>query len=298
MTYHKNLLICILLILITNKIHSQDSKEVLDSQDTQDSLNTANTQEKMTAWQAIKYDGLSIYGSVKNAYTQPFRWKGKDWLTFGGIMAGTTILLAADDPANEYFAEQAEDIPEFVREASFRFGKPLFNYGLTTSVYALGLITKNKKIRKTGVLLIASATAGGLLQTVSKTLVGRARPLTGKGNLHFKFYSGGDAGFHSFPSGHAILSITTAYAIGKQFKNPFIKGGIYALGMLSPISRLWEEAHWLTDVVLSTALSIVIVDGIERYLEKKERYVYGLKKNKINWNLSLGAGRIGVIGRF
>ncbi len=283
MIYFKALFVSILLISFSFTMYSQDTLDV---------------QNKMTTWQMVKYDGLSVYGGVKHAYKQPFKWKEKDWATFGGVMIGTVALLALDDPANEYFSKQGEDIPDVIREASFRFGKPLFNYGLTTSVYALGLITKNKKIRKTGVLLIASATAGGLLQTVSKTLIGRARPLTGEGNLSFKFYSGGDAGFHSFPSGHAILSITTAYAIGKQFKNPFIKGGIYALGMLSPISRLWEQAHWLTDVVLSTALSIVIVDGIDNYLNKTERYTYGHKQHKIKWSLQLGAGQLGVIGRF
>ncbi|MBP2831703.1 phosphatase PAP2 family protein [Aquimarina sp. U1-2] len=298
MNYLKYLLLSTLLVVISNTSYAQDARIATDSTTTENTLNQSDSRKKMTTWQTIKYDGASIYGGVKNAYTQPFRWKGKNWLTFGSIMAGTAILLTVDEPTSEYFADRADDIPQFVRQASFRFGKPLFNYGLTTSVYALGLITKNEKIRKTGVLLIASATAGGLLQTVSKTLVGRARPLTDKGNLHFKFYSGGDAAFHSFPSGHAILSITTAYAIGKQFKNPFIKGGIYALGMLSPVSRLWEEAHWLTDVVLSTALSIAIVDGVEKYLEKKERYAYKDRKHKINWNLRLGAGQIGVVGQF
>ncbi|WP_234859466.1 phosphatase PAP2 family protein [Aquimarina aquimarini] len=288
MTYTKPLFLSIIFSLITLVIHSQDIQKTGDS---------LETSEKMSTWQMMKYDGLSIYGGVKNAYTRPLKWKGKDWATFGGIMAGTAILLAVDEPANEYFAEQSEDIPTGVKEVGFRFGKPLLNYGLTTSVYALGLITKNEKIRKTGVLLIASATAGGLLQTVSKTLVGRARPLTGEGNLSFRFYSS-EAGYHSFPSGHTILSFTTAHAIAKQFKNPYIKGGIYAIGLLSPVSRLWEGAHWLTDVVLGMAISVVIVDGIDNYLKRTERYAYNHKKNKIKWNLKLGAGQIGIVGSF
>lgn len=287
MTYTKALVLCILLAS-TFIIHSQDSQNVSD---------TLDVKHKMTTWQMIKYDGVSVYKGVKHSYTQPFRWKGKDWATFGGILGGTAILLAVDESADDYFREQGEDIPSGIREVGFRFGKPLFNYGLTTSVYALGLITKNEKIRKTGVLLIASATAGGLLQTVSKTLVGRARPATEEGNLSFQFYSN-DAGYHSFPSGHAILSFTTAYAISKQFKNPYIKGGIYAVGLISPVSRLWEGAHWLTDVVLAVAISVVIVDGIDNYLKKAERYVYNPKKNKIRWDLKLGAGQIGVVGRF
>ncbi|WP_299217972.1 phosphatase PAP2 family protein [uncultured Aquimarina sp.] len=258
---------------------------------------TEKSQYEMTRWQMLKYDGLSAFGGVKNAYTQPFRWKGKDWATLGGIIAGSTILLVIDERTNDYFTNQSEGVPDIIKESGFRFGKPLFNYGLTTSIYALGLITKDEKIRKTGVLLIASATAGGILQTVSKTLVGRARPTTEEGSLSFRFNSS-EAGYHSFPSGHAILSFTTAYAIAKQFDNPYIKGGIYAVGLISPVSRLWSGAHWLTDVVLGVALSVVIVDGIDNYLNKKERYVYDSKKFRIKWDLKLGAGQLGVVGRF
>ncbi len=259
--------------------------------------NPEKEQHKMTRWQMLKYDGVSAFGGIKHAYTQPFKWKGKDWATFGGIVAGSALLYIIDEPANDFFTDQEDDIPGIVKEAGFRFGKPLVNYGLTTSVYAFGLITKNEKVRKTGVLLIASATAGGIIQTVSKTLAGRARPHTGKGNDSFKFYSK-EADYHSLPSGHAILSFTTIYAISKQFKNPYIKGGLYTIGLLSPISRLWQGAHWLTDVTLGVVLSVVIVDGIDNYLNKKERYAHHSKKNKIKWDLSIGAGQLGVIGKF
>ncbi|MEW7290164.1 phosphatase PAP2 family protein [Aquimarina sp. 2304DJ70-9] len=297
MTYYKALLLGILITLTTYTVYSQDTENTSDSQETKDSLNIKDSQNKMTIWQMMKYDGASVYGGVKHVYTNPIRWKGKDWLTFGGIMAGNAILLAVDEPANDVFAKQGDGVPDLIKEAGFRFGKPLLNYGLTSSVYTLGLLTKNEKIRKTGVLLIASATAGGLLQTVSKTLVGRARPLTGEGNLSFKFNSS-EAGFHSFPSGHAILSFTTAHAFAKQFDNLFVKGGIYALGMITPVSRLWDGAHWLTDVTLGLVMSVVIVDSVDNYLKKDKRYVYGNKKNKIRWNLRVGANQIGVVGRF
>ncbi|WP_024771688.1 phosphatase PAP2 family protein [Aquimarina macrocephali] len=293
MTHTKILLICILLVS-TFTIHSQDSHDVQDSQNVSDTL---DTQHKMTTWQMIKHDGVSVYGGVKHVYTSPLRWKEKDWLTFGGVIAGNAILLAVEEPADKVFTKQGDGVPDLIKEAGFRFGKPILNYGLTTSVYTLGLITKNEKIRRTGVLLIASATAGGLLQTLGKTAVGRARPLEGKGNLSFRFWSN-EAGHHSFPSGHAILAFTTAHAFAKQFDNLFVKGGIYALGLITPVSRLWDGAHWLTDVTLGLVMSVFIVDSVDNYLKKDKRYAFGSKKHKIRWNLRIGARQIGVVGRF
>lgn len=302
---HSSLLpIFLLLFLFSVSIHSQEKSDDQPEKKLEEQQSESTNEEKtekspheMTRWQMLKYDGVSAFGGVTNAYTQPFRWKGKDWATLGGIVAGTALVYLIDEPANDFFTDQEDDIPDFVKETGFRFGKPLVNYGLTTGIYAFGLITKNEKVRKTGVLLIASATAGGIIQTVSKTLAGRARPYTGKGKDSFKFYAS-EADYHSFPSGHAILSFTTAYAISKQFDNPYIKGGIYALGLVSPISRLWSGAHWLTDVTLGIVLSVVIVDGIDNYLNKKDRYVYDSKKFKIKWDLKLGAGQLGVVGTF
>ena len=118
-----------------------------------------------------------------------------------------------------------------------------------------------------------------------------------EGHDSFRFYSN-EAGYHSFPSGHAILSFTTAHAIAKQFKNPFIKGGIYAVGMITPVSRLWAGAHWLTDVSLGIVLSVVIVDGIDNFLNKTERYTYDKNKVSIKWNLKLTPGQLGIVGTF
>jgi len=155
MTYTKALFIACLFLYYVPHTYAQDTLDVKE------------VKKEMTTWQTIKYDGLSVYGGVKHVYTSPFRWKGKEWLTFGGIMAGHALLLSVDEPASEVFIKQGNGVPTVIKEAGFRFGKPLLNYGLTTSVYTLGLLTKNEKIRRTGVLLIASATAGGLFQTLS-----------------------------------------------------------------------------------------------------------------------------------
>lgn len=247
-------------------------------------------------WDMIKYDGVSIFNSTIHPFTRPFHWNGKDWLTMGLITAGTGVVYTLDEPAKDFFLDNGEHIPPFIKDFGFRAGKPLVNYGFTSGVYAIGLFTKNEKIRKTGVLMIASATAGGLIQTVSKTVVGRARPQTGKGKNYFKFYSE-EAGYHSFPSGHSILSFTTFYAISKQFENPYIKTGLWTLGLISPVSRLWAGAHWLTDVGLGITLSVLIVDSIDNYLTKKERYTTKPNKN-ISWNLNIQRNQIGITGRF
>ncbi|RNL78101.1 phosphatase PAP2 family protein [Sinomicrobium pectinilyticum] len=253
--------------------------------------------EELTRWQMFKYDGANIFGGMAYAYSRPFHWDGDDWLTFGGVMVGTGLVFLADDETSKFFARQRDDIPQVIRDYGWYYGSPQNNYMLTGAVYLTGLVTKNEKWRRTGVLLISSASTAGLLQQVSKLLVGRARPRTGKSKDTFDPFPE-DADYHSFPSGHAILSFTNAYALAKLVNNPWAKAGIYTVGLIPPVSRLWEGAHWLSDVVLSLAISVATVEAIDHYLDSKYASPYPGKRNKISWNFNVGPGRIGIVGVF
>lgn len=262
---------------------------ITHAQEPKDSL------KQQTIWELLKYDGKTAFSGIKHAYTRPLHWKGDDFLTLGGVALGTYILYTFDEESSEYFINQKEDIPEIVRDFGWYFGAPQNTYMLYGGIYGFGLLTRNEKVRHTGVLLIASATAAGFIQTLSKNAFGRARPLTFEGRGSFKPFSP-EGAYHSFPSGHAILSFTTAHAIARQFDSWWVKAPIYAVGMISPVSRLWEGSHWLTDVALGMALSVVIVDSIDNYLKDEQKY--RLKKNKIAWRLQVGSNRLGLVGTF
>jgi len=247
-------------------------------------------------WELLKYDGVSAFKGLTTTYQKPLGWQKDDFLTAGAIVLGTGALYVFDEETNVWFEDQEKHIPNIVKDFGWYYGSPQNNYAINGAVYLYGLFSKNEKIRKTGVLLISAASTAGLIQTITKTAVGRARPGTGEGKGSFEPFSK-EGGFHSFPSGHTILSFTTAYAIGKQFDNPFVKAGIYGVGMIAPISRLWEGAHWLTDVGLSMAISILVVDSIDNYLNEERDYGDS-KKIKISWKFQMGLGQFGLTGKF
>ncbi len=166
---------------------------------------------------------------------------------------------------------------------------------VTAGIYSFGLLTNNEKVRQTGVLIISSAATSGIIQTITKNAVGRSRPSNGNYNDFEPFSK--DGGFHSFPSGHTVLSVSMAHAIAKQFDNIWVKVGIYAVGSIAPISRLWANAHWLSDVGFGYALAIATVDGVDNFMKRKSAYTYNSTK-KINWQFKVGAGTIGFIGTF
>jgi len=250
-----------------------------------------------TRWNMFKYDIATMFQGVGHSYTRPLHWEGNEWAQFGAVVGGTALVYLADDDTSRFIRNNREGVPELIRDYGEFYGSPSNNYMATSGVYAVGLITKNEKLRRTGVLLISSATSAGLLQQVLKSVVGRARPLAELGKDTFDPFNS-SRNFHSFPSGHALLAFTNAYAIGKQFKNPWVKAGIYTLGTIPGISRVWDGQHWLSDMVFAFAISIATVESIDKYLDKKYDEKYNNQKKMVSWNLNFGPGQMGVTVNF
>ncbi len=267
-------------LILAGSLRSQNSLFPVDS--------NTNT------WNDLTYDLGNIFKGVGNAYTQPLRWQKDDYLKLGGVTVGTLGFYLVDGEINRALTRNKEHVPSILLNYGFYAGKPLNNYAITGAVYLTGLISKNKKLRRTGVLLISSATATGLLQQFMKSGVGRARPATNFGKNHFKPFDPSSS-YSSFPSGHGILTFTTAHIFAKQFKSKWVKAGFYTLGTIPGITRIIEDAHWASDVFLSWAMSYFIVKSIDRYLDSKydERYNDG-KPKKTELNLSFSGNRLGI----
>jgi len=283
------------LFFISNLFFSQqtDSLElVINNPDVEDSI-VVNT--KNSIGRQLVVDGKQIVNNIAHSYASPFSWKKDNWVDVGGVALGTVLLYSVDHDTSKYFMDQREKVPSVVRKFGDYFGGPQNNYGITSLVYLTGLFTKNDKIRDTGVLMISSATTAGLIQTLSKTLVGRARPGTGEGKFHFKPFSGEPA-YRSFPSGHTVLVATTMFSLAKQFSNPWVKAGIYTIGAITPLSRVWDGAHFFSDVFLSAAISYFVVEGTYKYMNKNQIKKEG--KNKIAWRLSMSPNMLGLNGVF
>ena len=260
-----------------------------------------NFKKDRNLWQAFTYDLGNMAGGMGYAYSRPLHWKGNQFKNVAYIAAGTSALYLVDDHVDNWANNWRGDVPRWLTDYGNEYGSPNNNFMLTGAVYLTGLFTKNPKLRRTGVLLISSASASGLLQQISKRIVGRARPKAdvGKGTfdpLHFDRVFNYD----SFPSGHVMLGFTNAYILAKHFDSPWIKAGLYTVGSLPGFARIVDRFHWISDVVFSTALSIFIVEAIDRYLDRKydEKYNDKRKAKKVAWDLQFTPQSFGVVMNF
>ena len=252
-------------------------------------------------WGNFTYDIGNVFGGVGHAYSRPFHWEKKQWSNFGYVAAGTASLFFIDDEFDNWTNGIRSDVPRWLANYGNDVAAPGNNYMLTTAVYLTGLFTDNEKLRRTGVLLISSATASGFFQQVVKRIIGRARPRSGdNSNVFDPFHLTRVKDYDSFPSGHAMLAFTNAYAIAKQFKSPWVKAGIYAVGSIPGFIRIIDRFHWISDIAFSTVFSIFIVEAIDKYLDKKydKKYNDQRIKQKLSWDLQMSPRGIGIVMRF
>jgi len=260
-------------------------------------LTNSKLKDTTTIWQLAKYDATTAFKSVVHSFTRPLHWKKKDFTTLGVLLGGTILISIIDEEANTFFEKQEPNVPEIIKDFGWYAGNPQNYFVVTAGIYGFGLFTKNEKVRKTGVLIIASSFTTGMLQSIGKTAIGRARPTANVGSTAFDPFSK-ESTYHSFPSGHTVLSITLAHSIAKQFDNTWTKIGIYTIGSIAPISRLLAGAHWLSDIAFSAALSIIVVDSIDKFLFNTKAYSYPKKEKTISWNFRFSSNQIGVVGTF
>jgi len=170
-------------------------------------LQLNKTSDTTTIWQLLKYDAKTAFRGIKHSFTRPAYWKKKDFTTLGIMVLGSVVMSSIDDETNTFFARQEPNVPKIIKDFGWYVGNPQNYFVATASIYGYGLFSKNEKVRKTGVLIIASSFTSGLLQSIGKNVIGRARPTANIGSASFDPFSKASE-FHSFPSGHTILSIT------------------------------------------------------------------------------------------
>ncbi|MFT5667804.1 MAG: membrane-associated phospholipid phosphatase [Vicingaceae bacterium] len=182
-----------------------------------------------------------------------------------------------DEPINDYFTNNKTHFQDHVASFGDFMGQPEYQGPFLVVFWGEGMASNNEWIRTTSNMLAASIAASGLIQTFSKAALGRARPSSGDGNSSFKPFWGKN--YHSFPSGHTMLSISSSWIMARQVKYVPLKIVFYTIPAVVGWSRLYDNAHWFSDIVLGSALGIASAEAVIRYystIKKKDHSQAGL----------------------
>lgn len=213
-------------------------------------------------------DVVDVATGVGSIYTAPIRWETIDFARGGLILAGGFAAYQLDDesrgwirPSNPKFQHKLTDLGDL-------YGRASTGAVVSLGMYATGLLAGDQWLRGTGVVLIQTLLAAGSINVIAKPIIGRSRPYTERGHHDFRFWSWSEDSY-SLPSGHTVVAFGISSVLAARIKNPWVTAGLYSLAGVTAWSRMYEDQHWLSDVVVAAAFSSAVGLSLTARYERK-----------------------------
>lgn len=245
--------------------------------------------------------GLLLLNNFKQQALSPLDIKGRGWWIGAGFVATTIGLTYADKSIQQAAVRFRNNHPgiEDVSHTITNIGG-IYQGATFAAIATAGFVFKNPKLRTTTALATQSYITSLVWSSMFKALSGRERPQTfnpddprNSTKFNGPFFTSNS----SFPSQHATLAFAAARVYAMEYKNtPIIPVISYSVATLVAVSRLTENKHWATDLLVGSflgwACGTQVVNNYHRYARlvrtgdlKKRR-----KKGDVSFNLQYQSG--------
>ena len=244
--------------------------------------------------------------NVQQEFTKPFHLNKKDWGNLGKFTAITFALSFTDEPIQQStlrFKNRNTSVNDISKSLS-DFGG-IYEVFTVAGLGAYGLISSNNKLVNTTLLASQAYITSGAVMTLLKLLSGRTRPSYYPegmeaepqflGPFHRKLKdANGTHENSSFPSGHATVAFAVATVFATEYKDkPWVPIISYTTAFLIGASRITENKHWITDVIVGAGLGYVtgklVANNYHCFSKIKAS---GPSKNTISFHLEYNFGHL------
>jgi membrane-associated phospholipid phosphatase len=178
------------------------------------------------------------------------------------IAAGTVVASALADEtvrnaARRNRGPRADDASEVIGPFGGRYSDRV-----VAGFLVAGLAMKNDTMKAVAFdSFVSSLVASKVVTPLLKGVAQRDRPNESDGAFEFD-------GGSSFPSNHATQAFAVASVIAAHSGSRWVDGAAYGIAALVGASRIYDDAHWLSDVVagafIGTATGRLIVRTNDR----------------------------------
>lgn len=224
--------------------------------------------------------------AASSAGAQPDSTRAGSLFTYRDAILGGAFLAAGRlvYPLDDYYAGRLQDsstqanrklqaVATFVRTTA---APGAFYIG--GSMYAVGRLAKNRKLASLGLHGTEALIAGEVVASAIKGVVGRqrpfVRPLDARNYQLFRGVKGGND-YRSFPSGHTVAAFAAAATVTAETSRNapnttwIVAPVMYGGAALAGVSRMYNNQHWASDVLIGAAIGTFAGLKVVRYHDSR-----------------------------
>ena len=227
---------------------------------------------------ALVGGGVPVRGQTQAAAdssSKPTLFETSDLYWAAGFAAATVVVAPLDRRLEQALQRPSIQANRLLSKSSVGarlLGSPGAEV-LGGLVYGAGRLSGNRDMAQVGLHTAEAVFIGDLVTGSIKVVAGRKRPYLSPDNpYNFRLLRGlkGDS-VRSFPSGHTTSAFAAAAAAtaeaAYQWKagKPFVGPVLYGLAGVVGVSRMYNNAHWASDVAVGAAIGTFVGWKVTRY---------------------------------
>ena len=230
---------------------------------------------------------VSYWHNTRDIAVSPFHWQLRDWSIFAGVAGATAITFTLDEDISALAGRNRTATSEKISQNFIQpWGSGLYSLPLLAGIYLTG--QKNSRHRKIALTGLKAYILSGAAVTLVKHISHRHRPYETDPPDSWIWDGPFPITSHytSFASGHTTTAFAIASVLASGYKDkPWIGISAYTLASLVGISRIHDQKHWASDVLVGAALGTFIGTSLCRL---------NFKKVQINPSVMNGGGGVSL----